>query len=97
MRETKLAKITSEAKLAKIVTIKQLDANFTTIERNTFFENRKSKISSLNTTLSNSVKEQYRSSLSMSYAAKYARIWLEKVRQRKAERAMLAEGQSASF
>jgi len=74
--------------LAKIVTIKQLDANFSLIERNQFFESRNNKISQLNANLSNSVKEQHKSSLSVAYAAKYARIWLEKVRKRKAERAI---------
>ena len=77
-----------ESKLAKIVTIKQLDANFSLIERNQFFESRNNKISQLNANLSNSVKEQHKSSLSVAYAAKYARIWLEKVRKRKAERAI---------
>ena len=37
------------------------------------------------------MKDQHKSSLSVAYAAKYARIWLEKVRERKAERAMDAE------
>lgn len=90
LRETQLAKVTIEAKLSKIVTMKQLDSNFALIERNSFFENRNNKISSLKANLSNSVKEQYRSSLSQSYAAKYARIWLEKVRERRAERQLLA-------
>ena len=91
MRDTQLSKITVESKLAKIVTMKQLDANFALIERNAFFENRNSKINQLQANLSNSVREQHRSSLSIAYAAKYARIWLEKVRQRKAARAEEAE------
>lgn len=66
--------------MSKIVTMKQLDANFLMIERNTFFDNRNNKVSQLSTNLSNSVKEQYRSSLSIAYAAKYARIWIDKVR-----------------
>ena len=60
--------------------MKQLDANFLMIERNQFFDNRNNKVSQLNTNLSNSVKEQYSQSQSIAYAAKYARIWLEKVR-----------------
>jgi hypothetical protein len=74
--------------------MKQLDQNFAIIDRNNFFENRKTKISQLNANLSNSVKEQHRASLSVSYAAKYARIWLEKVRQRKTERAIAAENEA---
>jgi len=95
LRETQLAKLTVEAKLSKIVTIKQLDSNFSLIERNQFFENRNTKISSLNASLSNSVKEQYRSSLSLSYAAKYARVWLEKVRDRRNQRALQAQGNAS--
>ena len=40
----------------------------------------------MNANLSNSVKGQYKASKGWSYAAKYARIWMEKVRQRKAKR-----------
>lgn len=80
-----------ESKLAKIVTLKQLDTNFTIIERNQFFESRKTKISQLTANLSNSVKEQHKLSQSVAFAAKYARIWIEKVRQRRMERAMLQE------
>ena len=69
-----------ESKLAKIMTMRQLNENFSIIEKNKFFENRKNKISQLNANLSNSVKEQHKSSLSVAYAAKYARIWIEKVR-----------------
>ena len=47
LRTTQLAKITVESKLSKIVTMKQLDANFSMIERNSFFENRNSKINQL--------------------------------------------------
>ena len=86
LRETQLSKITIDSKLSKIVTMKQLDANFMMIERNQFFDNRNTKVSQLNTNLSNSVKEQYVSSQSIAYAAKYARIWLEKVRERKRNR-----------
>ena len=64
--------------------MKQLDSNFAMIERNQFFESRKNKNTQLNANLSNSVKEQYKSSSAISSAAKYARIWIEKVRQRKA-------------
>ena len=60
------------------------------IERNAFFENRNSNISKLNANLSNSIKDQFKQSQSVAYAAKYARIWLEKVRKRKAERAMVS-------
>lgn len=56
--------------------MKQLDANFSVIESNKFFENRQNNISQLNANLSNSVKDQYNSSKSVAYAAKYARIWL---------------------
>ena len=60
--------------------------------RSIFFENRRNKISQLNANLSNSVKEQHKSSQAIAWAAKYARIWLEKVRQRKANRLMAAQG-----
>ena len=69
--------------------IKQLDGEFKQIENNKFFESRKQNISSLKANLSNSVKEQHKASLSVAYAAKYARIWIDKVRKRKNERAMM--------
>lgn len=86
-----------DSKLSKIITLKQLDANAVMIERNQFFENRNNKLSQLNKNLSNSVKDQHKSCLSISYAAKYARIWLEKVRERKAERMELAAQQSGAI
>ena len=57
LRKTQLEKITLESKLAKIITMKQLDANMAMIERNQFFESRKTKITQLNANLSDSVKE----------------------------------------
>ena len=91
LRKTQLDKITIDSKLSKIVTMKQLDANFLMIERNSFFDNRKTKVSQLQNNLSNSVQEQYQSSQSIAYAAKYARIWLQKVRERKRNRQMQEE------
>ena len=89
LRKEKLSKLTIEAKLNAMAQVKEIDENFAKIFGSSeFFEKRKNKISQLNANLSNSVKEQHKSSLSVAYAAKYARIWLEKVRQRKAERAM---------
>ena len=70
--------------------MKQLDSNFSMIEKNLYFENRNRNVSQLKVNLSSSVKEQYKASLSTSYAAKYARIWLEKVRKRKQERELTA-------
>ena len=72
MREQNLSKFTIEAKLQKIVTLKELEHNYTAIEKNTFFEERNSKIQSLNTNLMGSVNEQYKSSLRNHYVAKYA-------------------------
>ena len=66
--------------------MKELDVNFAKIESNQFFEGLKTNTTQLNSNLSNSVKEQYKASLGWSYAAKYARIWIEKVRKRKAQR-----------
>lgn len=80
LRDAKLDNMTIDSKLAKIVSMRQLEASSLLIERNQFFENRNTKISQLNKNLSNSVKDQHRSCLSISYAAKYARIWLEKTR-----------------
>ena len=47
LRKTQLEKITIDSKLSKIVTMKQLDANFLMIERNSFFDSRKTKVSQL--------------------------------------------------
>ena len=74
------------SKLNKIVNIKELESNYTVIESGKFFEQRNSKITSLNTNLYMSVNEQYKSSLQNSYVAKYAKRWLDKVRQRRKER-----------
>ena len=65
-----------ESKLCKIVTLKELDANFALIENNTFFESKNNKIQSLNTNLGNSVQEQYKTSLATSHVSKYAQRWL---------------------
>lgn len=75
-----------EAKLTKIVNLKELRSNFAAIEGNTFFSKDKANISSLSTNLLDSVKDQYQSSLKYSYVAKYAHLWLEKTRQRRYER-----------
>ena len=92
LNATKLNKLTIESKLNAMAQVKEIDENFAKIfGSNEFFEKKKNKISQLNANLSNSVKDQHKSSLSVAYAAKYARIWLEKVRERKAERAMDAE------
>lgn len=40
LRNSQLSKITIESKLAKITTMKQLDSNFSMIEKNLYFENR---------------------------------------------------------
>ena len=45
LRKTQQEKITVESKLAKIMTMRQLNENFSIIEKNKFFENRKNKIS----------------------------------------------------
>ena len=45
LRKTQQEKITVESKLAKIMTMRQLNVNFSIIEKNKFFENRKNKIS----------------------------------------------------
>ena len=63
--------------------MKQLDSNFSLIERNTYFEARNTKSAQSGGNLSMSVKDQYKASLATFYAAKYARIWIEKVKQRK--------------
>jgi len=53
----KRSKISMEAKLNKVVILKELDANFAAINNNTFFEQKNNKISSLNTNLYMSVNE----------------------------------------
>ena len=40
LRNSQLSKITIESKLAKVTTMKQLDSNFSMIEKNLYFENR---------------------------------------------------------
>ena len=45
LRNAKLDNMAIDSKLSKIITLKQLDANATLIERNQFFENRNTKIS----------------------------------------------------
>jgi len=72
--------------LNKQISLKELEYNFNAIEQNTFFEQKNSKIQSLNTNLLNAVDEQYRTSLRNSYVAKYAMKWLRTTRQRRAER-----------
>lgn len=57
LRNTKLDNMAINAKLAKIVSMRQLEASSLLIERNQFFENRNTKISQLNKNLSNSVKD----------------------------------------
>lgn len=47
----KESKITIEAKLNKMMAIKELDENFAVIDKGAFFEQRNNKISSLNTNL----------------------------------------------
>ena len=79
-------KVTIEAKLNKIVTLKELDANFALIDNNTFFESKNNKIQTMNNNLQGSVQEQYKTSLINSYVAKYAHRWLEKTRKAKEER-----------
>ena len=74
-----------------MIQTKELDANFKIIEQNRFFEHKKSKGTQLQANLSTSIKEQHKSSLSTAYAAKYARIWLEKVRERRQQRAIAEE------
>ena len=75
-----------ESKLNKIVTLKELDANFAIIENNTFFESKNNKIQSINTNLQSSVQEQYKTSLANSNVSKYAQLWLTKTREAKAKR-----------
>ena len=86
LTEERLKSITVLSKLNKIVNLKELEANYTVIENGKFFEQKSSKVTSLNTNLYNSVNEQYKSSLQNSYVAKYAKRWLEITRQRRNER-----------
>ena len=77
-----------EAKLNKIVTLKELDSNFAAISNNSFFkkDSNNNAASLLSSNLMQSVQDQYNSSLKNSFVAKYAQIWLEKTRQRRQER-----------
>ena len=49
--EERQNRITIESKLNRIISLKELDANFALIENNTFFESKNNKIQSLNTNL----------------------------------------------
>lgn len=84
--DEKKSKQTIEAKLNKLRHMKELDDNFVKIANGTFFDGKKPNVHSLRTNLLDSVNEQYKSSLSTSYAAKYAHIWLDKVRERRQQR-----------
>ena len=82
----RMSRITVESKLNKIVLLKELNHNYDLIEQNKFFEQKSNKGASVQASLSSSIKEQYKGSLSLSYAAKYAKIWIEKVRERREAR-----------
>lgn len=83
MLDEKKSKQTIEAKLNKLKYLKELDDNFVKIDNGTFFDGKKPNVHSLRTNLFDSVNDQYKSSLSNSYVAKYAQIWLEKTRKRR--------------
>ncbi len=84
--DIKKDKITLESKLNKLRTLKEIDENFAKISSGAFFLDRKTNAMTLRTNLLDSVNDQYKSSLVNSYVAKYAHIWLDKVRQRRRER-----------
>lgn len=84
--DIKKDKITIESKLNKLRTLKEIDENFSKISSGSFFLDKKTNAMSLRTNLLDSVNDQYKSSLVNSYVAKYAHIWLDKVRQRRRER-----------
>ena len=67
-----------------MTTVKELDSNFAKIEDNTFFESRKTNTLQLKATLSNSVKDQHKMYFRNMCEEKYARIWIEGFRKRKA-------------
>lgn len=72
-----------EGKLKKTAIHNELKENTQAITSNTFFEQKRSKLASLNTTLLSTINEQYKSGLRNSYVAKYAHRWLHIVRERK--------------
>jgi hypothetical protein len=84
--DVKKDKITIESKLNKLRTLKEIDENFAKITSGAFFLDKKNNAMSLRTNLLDSVNDQYKSSLVNSYVAKYAHIWLTKVRQRRQQR-----------
>ena len=63
--------------------MKELDSNFAKIDDGTFFESRKTNTLQLKASLSNSLMDQYKANKGWMYAAKYARIWIEKFREGK--------------
>lgn len=78
--DLKKDKITIESKLNKLRTLKEIDDNFAKISSGAFFLEKKTNSMALRTNLLDSVNDQYKSSLINSYVAKYAHIWLDKVR-----------------
>ncbi|CDW84841.1 UNKNOWN [Stylonychia lemnae] len=72
-----------EVKLKKNAIHTELKDNASSINGNTFFEQKRSKLASLNSTLLSTINEQYKSGLRNSYVAKYAHRWLQIVRERK--------------
>lgn len=79
--DTRAEKMTVDAKLTKIVNVRELQSNFAAIESNTFFSKDKANLNTMKNNLLDSVKDQYKASLKQSYVTKYAHIWLEKTRK----------------
>jgi len=75
-----------EVKLQRKAINQEIEDNFQAINDNVFFEQKRSKLASMNHTLYNSINEQYRMSLRNSFVAKYAKKWLHFVQQRKKQR-----------
>eukprot|EP00347_Sterkiella_histriomuscorum_P003182 403365276 len=83
--EQKTRQIT-EVKLLKNAIHNELHDMADAINANTFFEQKRSKLASLNSTLLSTINEQYKTSLRNSFVAKYAHRWLQVVRERKRDR-----------
>jgi septal ring factor EnvC (AmiA/AmiB activator) len=79
LMEEKEARQTIEAKLNKLRILKEIDENYSKIERNEFFENKTKNTKNQRAVLFDSVSEQFKLSQQKALAMKYAHLWLQYV------------------
>lgn len=73
-----------ESNKQKYIMLKELMQNSSTIQDQTFFDSKKHASTSVNGSLKNQITEQMSLNHKQSLASKYAMIWLDKVRQKRA-------------